>query len=88
MWAASGAIDCVTPNRLPAKIISMSFTGLGACLSYLQSAVQLAVNLGVVLVAAAGNSATDSTLYFPGNGAGVVSAGATTIDGALAQYSN
>ena len=60
----------------------MSFTGKGACPSYLQSAVHQAVRLGSILVAAAGNMADDAALYFPANCEGVINVGATTIHGA------
>ena len=88
VWAAGGVIDGVETNPLPARIISMSLTGKGACPSYLQSAVRQAIRLGAILVASAGNMAEDAALYFPGNCEGVVSVGGTTVHGALAAYSN
>ena len=88
VWAAGGAIDGVETNPMPARIISMSLAGKGACPSYLQSAVRQAIRLGAILVASAGNAAEDAALYFPGNCEGVVSVGGTTVHGALAAYSN
>ena len=88
VWAAGGVIDGVDTNLLPARIISKSFTGRGGYPSYLQSAVHQAVRLGSILVAATGNQAEDAVLYFPGNCDGVVSVGASTVNGALAPYSN
>ena len=88
VWAAGGAINGVAPNANPARIISMSFNGAGACPSYMQSAVNQALGLGAVLVAAAGNQASDAGNYFPGNCAGVIAVGASTRQGTLAAYSN
>ena len=56
VWASGGSIDGMPSTSTPAQVISMSFTGLGACPSYLQSAVTQAVNNGVILIAAAGNA--------------------------------
>ena len=72
----------------PAKVISMSFTGFGPCPTYLQSAVNQAINNGAILVAAAGNTAGDSMAYFPGNCAGVITVAASTRRGDLAAYTN
>ena len=44
VWASGGRIDSVADSTTPAKVISMSFTGLGACPSYLQSAVNQVSN--------------------------------------------
>ena len=56
VWASGGLIDNVTTNPNPATVISMSFAGVGACPSYVQSAVVLAISRGVILLAAAGNT--------------------------------
>lgn len=88
VWASGGVIDNMSLNPKPVNIISMSFSGLGGCPSYLQSAVTQARAAGCVLVAAAGNNAASMTEYFPGNCAGVVSVQASTRSGVLASYSN
>jgi hypothetical protein len=56
VWASGGLIDNVPTNPNPATVISMSFAGVGACPSYVQSAVVLAISRGVILLAAAGNT--------------------------------
>ena len=88
VWAAGGQINGLPPNPSPAAIVGMSFTGAGPCPSYLQSAVTQAVNTGTILIAAAGNSAGDSTLFYPGNCQGVVAVTASTRQGTLAAYAN
>ena len=88
VWAAGGAINGLETNTLPAEVIAMSFSGEGACPSFLQSAVSQAAALGAVLVAAAGNQAQDAAGFFPGNCPGVVSVGASTRRALVAPYSN
>jgi len=89
VWAAGGLINGLGYNPEPAHIISMSFSGYGKCPSYLQSAISMAINqFGVIILAAAGNSASDVSEFFPANCAGVVVVGASTVKGVLAEYSN
>ena len=88
VWACGGKIDGLASIGQPAKVISMSFTGRGACPSFLQSAVTQAIGSGSIVVAAAGNSAEDVSDYFPANCVGVLSVGASTEQGKLAEYSN
>ena len=88
VWAAGGTINGVASNPTPAKIITMSLAGPGSCPSYLQSAVNQALSLGALLIAAAGNQGKDASGYFPGNCAGVFSIGASTRQGTIATYSN
>jgi len=75
-------------NSAPARVISMSFAGKGACPSYLQSAVSQAVSLGALLISAAGNQGLETVNYFPANCRGVMAVAATTREGRLAGYSN
>jgi alpha-tubulin suppressor-like RCC1 family protein len=89
VWASGGLINNVTTNPVPATIISMSFSGVGQCPSYLQSAVRQAISNGCVLLAAAGNNdGASSADYFPGNCEGVIVVEASTKSGVLAPYSN
>ena len=88
MWACGGKINGVASIGQPAKVISMSFTGSGACPSFLQSAVTQAIGSGSIVVAAAGNSAEDVSDFVPANCVGVLSVGASTEQGKLAEYSN
>ena len=65
VWAVGGLITGIQNNTNPSKIISMSLSGKGGCPSFLQSAVDQALSIGAVVIAAAGNNADDSTNYFP-----------------------
>jgi len=88
VWASGGQINGIGVNPHPALVVSMSFSGIGDCPSFLQSAVDLAASMGVVLVATAGNQGGDVSDYFPANCIGVVVIGASTRQGTLAGYSN
>ena len=88
VWAAGGGINGVKGNPFPAKVVSMSLAGKGLCPTYMQSAVNQAIALGAIIIAAAGNAGANATLYFPGNCKGVLSIGASTRQGTLASYSN
>lgn len=78
IWSVGGEINGIATNQNPASIVIMSFGGKGACPSFLQTAVDLAVNThNAKLYAAAGNDPTaDASEYFPANCQGVVSVGA------------
>jgi subtilisin family serine protease len=89
VWAVGGTINGVAKNLRPAKIISLSLAGSGACPSYLQSAINQAHNLGATIVAAAGNEGLPTIAdTFPANCLNVISVGAITRKGTLASYSN
>ena len=88
VWSAGGTINGVPSNPNPAKIISLSLAGQGACPDYLQSAVTQALALGSTIVAAAGNSNQDVSGHFPANCIGIISVAAITRAGKLAAYSN
>ena len=66
-WAAGGFIQGVPDSATPAQILSMSFSRLCACPSYLQSSIDFARSTGAVLIAAAGNNGVNTTDYFPAN---------------------
>ena len=89
VWASGGLINGLTLNPTPAPIISLSLAGTGPCPSYLQSAVNQAISLGSIIIAAAGNGGSNTINdTFPANCVGVVSVGASTKQGLLAAYSN
>lgn len=67
-------------------VVNMSLGG-GAN-SSLDSAVTSLINRGVTVVAAAGNSATDSCTSSPARVAGAITVAASTIGDAFASYSN
>ena len=74
-----------------AQIINLSLefdpSVTGAQIPEIISALQYAHRRGAVVVAASGNEG-DTEMAFPARAADVVSVGATTKDGCLAQYSN
>ena len=94
VWAAGGFINGLGSvgdegENERKKVISMSFAGKGRCPSYMQSAVDLALENNVTLFAAAGNDpkllAAD---HFPANCRGVVSVGALNWKKEIASYSS
>ena len=88
VWASGNVIHGIESNGSPARIVSMSFSGQGECPTYLQSAINQARAGGTLLVAAAGNAASDSAGFFPGNCEGVLTVAASTRAGRLADYTN
>lgn len=70
-----------------ADIINMSWGGTGDS-PVIEEAVDYAHSLGVVLVAAAGNSAIDANLFLPAKYAGVVTVSAFNSADTMASFSN
>jgi serine protease len=70
-WAAGIAVPGLPTNPNPAKVINMSLGGAGACTAAYQAAVNEITAAGVLIVAAAGNSA-GGPVSEPANCAGVV----------------
>ena len=67
VWASGGAVEGVPINPTPGRVVSMSFTGDADCPSYLQAAIDEAVQLGALPVAASGNDGVNTTDFFPAN---------------------
>ncbi len=88
IWAAGGTVTGVPANANPAKVINLSLGGLGACDATMQNAVNAARAKGSTVVVAAGNSASDASLYSPASCQGVITVAAVNRSGALASYSN
>jgi serine protease len=70
-WAAGIAVPGLPANPNPAKVINMSLGGAGACTAAYQAAVNEITAAGVLIVAAAGNSA-GGPVSEPANCNGVV----------------
>ncbi|MBL4660931.1 MAG: S8 family serine peptidase [Alcanivoracaceae bacterium] len=88
-WASGISVSGVPANPNPAQVINMSL-GSGSptsCSSTYQNAINAAVNAGVTVVVAAGNSNSTSG-FAPANCNNVVSVGATNRNGGRAYYSN
>ena len=87
-WAVGIPVPGVPNNPTPARVLNLSFGGVGACLNSEQSAIDDVVNAGAVVVAAAGNEAVDAQNNAPASCDKVVAVAATTISGSQASYSN
>jgi serine protease len=87
-WAAGLAVAGTPVNANPARVLNLSLGGSGTCSATLQSAVDSVIAAGAVVVAAAGNSASDAANFQPAGCSGVIAVGATTNTGAKANYSN
>ena len=88
VWASGGSVTGVPANPTPARVISMSLGGSGACGTTTQSAINAARSRGSVVVVAAGNSNADAANFSPANCNGVIAVAATGRTGGRAYYSN
>jgi serine protease len=88
IWASGGTVTGLPPNPTPARVISMSLGGSGACDATTQAAINSARDRGTVIVVAAGNSNVDVSNASPANCAGVVAVAAVGRTGGKAYYSN
>ena len=87
-WAAGGTVPGVPGNPNPARVLSLSLGGAGACDSTTQGAIDEAIGNGAVVVVAAGNSNADLSGYTPASCSGVIAVAATTSSGTRASFSN
>lgn len=89
-WASGGAVDGVPDNTTPAEVINLSLGGYGACNTdpVTQAAIDGAIARGVTVVVAAGNDGSPASNYSPASCKGVITVGATGIDGAKSWFSN
>jgi serine protease len=87
VWASGGTVSGVPANANPAKVLSLSLGGGGACGSF-QAAINTARSNGSVFVVAAGNENSNVSTSSPANCTGVISVAATTKTGSRASYSN
>lgn len=81
------AIDWVTVNGVRPAVISMSLGGNGADPGY-STVIDAAVNSGVVVVVAAGNSNSDACNFSPAFAANAITVGSTTSTDARSSFSN
>lgn len=87
-WAAGVAVSGVPANANPAKVLNLSLGGYGACGTTYQNAINAAKAKGASVVVSAGNSNWYASEFRPANCSGVITVGATDIDGWLTTYSN
>jgi len=86
-WAGGVSVVGVPDNPTPARIINISLGSDGACDTAYQSAIDDVVARGALVVAAAGNSGTN-TLSSPASCVGVLAVGAVRQDGLKTYYSS
>ena len=87
-WSAGGTVPGVPDNPNPARVLSLSLGGPGACDSTTQSAIDEAIGNGAVVVVAAGNDNADLSGHTPASCSGVIAVTATTSAGTRASFSN
>lgn len=89
-WASGGSVVGVPDNANPAEVLNLSLGGYGECASdfVTQSAIDGAIARGVTVVVASGNSNTDASYFTPASCKGVITVGATGVDGARSYFSN
>lgn len=88
IWASGGTVSGVPANANPAKIISMSLGGGGACGTTTQNAINSARSRGTVVIVAAGNEGVNASNSSPANCSGVITIAAVTRAGGRTFYSN
>ncbi|HJV64312.1 MAG TPA: S8 family serine peptidase [Geomonas sp.] len=87
-WAAGLSVPGAPMNPNPARILSMSLGGQGACSSAMQSAVTEINSAGAMIVVAAGNSTMDASYFTPANCNGVVAVASVGRSGGSAYYTD
>ena len=90
VWASGGTVDGVPANATPAEVLNLSLGGSGTCSSdpATQAAIDGAISRGVTVVVAAGNSNAPASNFSPASCKGVITVGATGVDGARSYFSN
>jgi serine protease len=87
LWSAGISVPGVADNQNPVRIINLSLGVSASCGSYYQNAIDQLLAMGVVVVAAGGNSGEDTTRVIPAACHGVLAIAATDRNGVLASYS-
>src|SRR3954471_9437807 len=88
VWTSGGSVSGVPANANPAKVLSISLGGSGACDATTQSAINSARSRGASVVVAAGNENHNASQDTPANCTGVVTVAAVGRNGGKASYSN
>jgi len=87
-WAAGFSVRGVPDNANPARVINLSFGGVGKCTRLEQDAIDEVNARGAVVVVAAGNEEGDVDEYSPASCSSVVTVAATTRSGGRAAFTN
>lgn len=90
VWASGGNVPGVPANPTPADVLNLSLGAAVRCTQdpATQAAIDDALARGVTVVVAAGNAGIDAVSFSPASCAGVITVGATDVDGGKAGYSN
>lgn len=90
VWASGGSVDGVPENPTPAEVLNLSLGANIPCSldPATQAAIDSALGRGVAVVVAAGNSAQNADHHSPASCTGVVTVGATGVEGGHTFYSN
>jgi len=88
VWTSGGTVSGVPANANPAKVLSISLGGSGACDATTQNAINSARSRGANVIVAAGNSNANASNFTPANCSGVVTVAAVGRNGGKASYSN
>ena len=88
IWAAGLPGTSAGDNPDPARVLSLSLGGGGACSTVYQEAIDDITAAGAVVVVAAGNSDRDAAAYSPASCDGVITVAATGKAGDRSYYSN
>jgi len=88
IWASGGTVSGVPANANPAKVLSISLGGIGACDTTTQNAINSARSRGANIVVAAGNENHNASQDSPANCSGVITVAAVGRNGGKASYSN
>ena len=87
-WTVGLNVPGVPVNPNPAQVLNLSLGRPGRCSSTLQSAINDANGVGAIIVVAAGNNGINAQGNSPANCSGVITVGASTIDGNRPFYSS
>ncbi|MUV15262.1 S8 family peptidase [Noviluteimonas gilva] len=89
-WASGGDVPGVPRNPTPAEVLNLSLGGFQRCIDdpATQDAIDGALARGTSVVVAAGNANTNAASFSPASCRGVITVGATGVDGARSWYSN
>lgn len=90
IWASGGHVEGVPDNENPAEVINMSLGGGGSCAQdpVTQEAIDGAISRGTTVVVAAGNNSSDAANFTPASCKGVITVGASGLDGEMSWFSN
>lgn len=87
-WASGESFPGIPDISAPVDVINMSLSAVGTCPFYMQDAINLAVNKGIVVLVATGNDGVDVSNRSPANCDNVIAVGANTTSGHKADFSN